>query len=266
MVLMFVGLFVGGPLACRGAQNKAADQNTSVASQVKADPAVSPVLANAIAVPMGPHMAMTPLLPEQPGDRERVAQVLADAKAFLTKYEDYRVAGADVFEPLEPEIKQANYHFTQRRGKQSWWAPVYAKTNPSDPNTGYRLVAVMHAGHNPLATKEQINRDIPLSQVQWHTHINYCQPPAGYKGEWLAANKKFGFNGSITTEAKCKAEGGTFFHNTGWMVHVHPFDPEPWLSALGDMDDDGNKGKPAKKMDPKMKMDPGMKMDPNMKM
>ena len=50
------------------------------------------------------------------------------------------------------------------------------------------------------------------------------------------------------------------------MVHVHPFDPEPWLSALGDMDDDGNKGKPAKKMDPKMKMDPGMKMDPNMKM
>lgn len=217
-------------------------------------------------MPMGDHMAMTPLLPEQHGDRERVARVLADAKAFWVKYEDYRDAEADGFTPVEPDVKQDEYHFIHAAGRPSWWTPVYAKTNPDKPDSGYRLVALMHTDHNPLATAEELNRNIPMSLVQWHAHVNYCEPPATYQGEWLTANKKFGFHGSISTEAACKEAGGTFIRSTGWMVHIHPLDPEPWLSAMGDMDESGNKAKPATKMDPKMKMDPDMKMDPKMPM
>jgi len=197
--------------------------------------------------------------------------VLEDAKAYWTKYEDYHKALEDGYQPLEPEVKQESYHFLQRSGKPSFWSPIYEKTAPDDPNSGYRLVAVMRVAvvrnaRYATATMDLLNKEIPVSLVQWHSHSNTCQPPATRKGPWMTNDKEFGYHGSISTEEACTAAGGTFTPYGAWMLHIHPFDPEPWLSALGDMDTDGLKAMPNGKMDPNMKMDPSMKMDPNMKM
>jgi hypothetical protein len=80
-----------------------------------------------------------------------------------------------------------------------------------------------------------------MSIAEWHMHTNACYPPAGYPGNWLAKDKVYGFNGSIVTEAECKARGGNFHAQSEWDVHVFPLHQDHlqrWHRGMTDKGDD----------------------------
>jgi hypothetical protein len=60
---------------------------------------------------MAGHMYMTPLRPKQPGDEEKAKAVVAEAKATMERYKDYRKALADGYVIANPKLEQPQYHF-----------------------------------------------------------------------------------------------------------------------------------------------------------
>ena len=51
---------------------------------------------------MANHMCITPLRPKQPGDEERAKALVAQVKATIEKYKDYKKAGGRRIYPGEP--------------------------------------------------------------------------------------------------------------------------------------------------------------------
>jgi len=178
---------------------------------------------------MGPHMKMTALRMERPGDRARAQQIVEIARKVCDKYKDYKTALADGFHIFLPNVPQKQYHFNN---------PQYAYEatqhfNPEHPTSllyekdgdGYKLVGVMYTAPR-WASEDELNQRIPLSIAQWHAHINLCLPPANKMQAVGVRAPEFGFHGSISTEANCRAVGGRFITQAfGWMVHVYPFAP-----------------------------------------
>jgi hypothetical protein len=101
---------------------------------------------------------------------------------------------------------------------------LYRKTGD-----GYRLVGAMFTAPKRY-TPEQLNERVPLSVAEWHMHTNLCFPPRGQSQAMLPAGNtpsRFGFRGTISTEAACSAAGGRFVPSVfGWMVHVSPWEKD----------------------------------------
>ncbi|HWP85768.1 MAG TPA: hypothetical protein VNN17_11295 [Terriglobia bacterium] len=180
-------------------------------------------------VSSNPHVKMTALRPPSEADRRQADEIVAQLRAALKKYKDYRVAMEEGYQPFLPNLPQKEYHFTNYRYGligSLWFRPskptslLYKKTK-----SGYELVGAMYTASR-FATESELNRRIPLSVARWHAHINICLPP---KSEYATADwQRFGFAGSITAEAECRAAGGTFHPQMfGWMVHVYPFEKSP---------------------------------------
>jgi hypothetical protein len=175
---------------------------------------------------MGPHMKWTEKRTVASGDEARAAQIVHTLKTALAKYQDYRVAIEDGFEPFHPEIAQPHYHFTSKwRGFKAAF-----RFNPAEPTsllykktaTGYELEGAMYTAPKRM-TEDNLNKRVPLSIAQWHAHVNLCFPRKGAKAktDWT----RFGFKGSIATEDDCDAAGGKFYSQLfGWMLHVYPFE------------------------------------------
>src|SRR5580698_9375492 len=60
---------------------------------------------------MANHLCMTPLRPMQPGDEERAKALVAEVKAVLEKYKDYKKALADGYTIANPNVEMPQYHF-----------------------------------------------------------------------------------------------------------------------------------------------------------
>lgn len=188
------------------------------------------------------HMYMTRLRPLQPGDRQKAAQIVADAKLAMAPYWDYRKALADGYRIFLPNLPQPQYHFT----KYEYGIAAAFSFNPLQPTSllykktadgGYKLVGVMYTD-SLQASEAELNERIPLSIARWHQHINFCRAPAGQEAEYFGPHAKFGLMGSITTEQACDAAGGEFHrHLFGWMVHVYPYEKDP-TKIWGTNDDD----------------------------
>jgi hypothetical protein len=180
---------------------------------------------------MGPHMKMTSLLPLRPGDQQKAKHVVEVAGKVCEKYKDYKAALADGFQIFLPNVPQKQYHFN----KPEYALEAAQHFNPEHPTSllyekdgnGYKLVGVMYTAPR-WASEDELNERIPLSIAQWHAHVNLCLPPANRKEEVTGPAPKFGFHGSISTEADCRAADGRFVPQAfGWMVHVYPFAPTP---------------------------------------
>jgi hypothetical protein len=180
---------------------------------------------------MGPHMKMTSVRAQQPGDQQKADQVVAAARAVAEKYKDYKVALADGFKIFLPNLPQKQYHFT------NYWNAFAAGRHfdPSRPTSllyekhgdDYKLIGVMYTARKD-ATEDDLNSRIPLSIAQWHAHVNLCMPPQEKRSEALPPNAKYGLLGSIATKEECDAAGGKFHPQVfGWMVHVYPFEQKP---------------------------------------
>lgn len=172
------------------------------------------------------HMTLTAMRPQTPEDVQRAKEVVAQLRAGIEKYRDYRVALNDGYKIFMPNVPQPEYHFTNYVNgflEAFTFDParptslLYRKTG-----TGYELVGAMYTMPK-RATEEQLNARIPLSVAMWHLHTNLCMPPRVQfrNADWT----KFGLRGSISTQDACDDAGGRFRPIIfGWMVHVYLYE------------------------------------------
>jgi hypothetical protein len=178
---------------------------------------------------MANHMCITPLRSKQPGDEERAKAVVAQVKAAIEKYKDYKKAIADGYIQANPEVVQPQYHFNNAANVRLSGAQ-FDPTRPSSllyrqtPTQRFKLEGVMFTD-STSATEDELNQRIPLSIARWHEHTNFCGAPANKVSEYHGDHPKFGMFGSIHTAEACKAEGGTFLPVVfTWMTHVFPYE------------------------------------------
>jgi hypothetical protein len=180
---------------------------------------------------MGPHMKMTALRPERPGDAEKAQEVVEAARRASQKYLDYHVALNDGFKIFLPNVPQKMYHFTN----YGYAMEAAFRFNPEHPTSllyekhgdDYKLIGVMYTAPKRFG-EDQLDERIPLSVAQWHEHVNFCLAPPERRGEGLLPHPQFGLKGSIVTQEACDAAGGTFHPVVfNWMVHVYPFEKDP---------------------------------------
>jgi hypothetical protein len=190
---------------------------------------------------MAGHMYMTSLRPTQPGDEEKARAVVAQVKASIERYKDYKKALADGYAIGNPEVNEPEFHFisqanTAEAEKHFDPAKPSALLYFQTPKQRYKLEGVMFTVP-PNASEDELNNRIPLSMVRWHQHINFCAAPADKVKQYLGQHPKFGMFGSINTPDACKAEGGTFFPVIfTWMIHVFPYESD--LKDVFSMNDD----------------------------
>jgi hypothetical protein len=190
------------------------------------------------------HMTMTKRAPMRAGDAARAAAIADTVGRAIGKYRDYHVALEEGFTIFHAELPQKIYHFTSRSNAIA----AYLTFDPSRPTSllyrrtsdGYELVGAMFTAPRRY-TPEQLNARVPLSVAEWHMHTNLCLPPRGQSQAMLPsgnAPSRFGFRGTISTEASCTAAGGRFLPSVfGWMVHVSPWEKNPAL-VWGTHEDD----------------------------
>ena len=177
---------------------------------------------------MGAHMHMSALRDPQPGDPQKAQKVVEQARQALEKYRDYNVALAEGYKIFLPNVPQPMYHFTSYGNAfnaafdfdaKKPTSLLYQKTGDS-----YKLIGAMYTA--PVRfSEDQLNQRIPLSEAQWHQHVNMCKPPQGREIEMLEKNPRFGLRGSISTREECESAGGSFMpHVFGWMVHLYPWE------------------------------------------
>ena len=190
---------------------------------------------------MANHMCITPPRPKQPGDEERAKALVAEVRASIEKYKDYKKALADGYVIANPLVDQPQAHFTNDanvRLADSLFDParpsalLYRRT----PMQKYKLEGVMFTA-NLSAKQDELNKRVPLSIARWHEHTNFCAAPADKVKEYHGDHPKFGMFGSIHTQAACQAEGGQFLPVLfSWMIHVFPYEDN--LKDNFSMDDD----------------------------
>jgi hypothetical protein len=177
------------------------------------------------------HMYVTPLRATQPGDSQRAMEVVAEVRAAIEKYKDYKKAIADGYVQANPEVKQIQYHFNNETNTHE----ADLRFDPTKPTSllyisthsqGFRLEGVMFTAR-PGATEDELNDRVPLSVAHWHKHIRFCGAPADKVKEYLGDHPKFGMFGSIHTEEACVAEHGTWIpYVFTWMLHVFPYEED----------------------------------------
>lgn len=177
------------------------------------------------------HMLMTPTHPASPRDSARAAALLDTIRSALSRYRDVHVALADGYRPFLPRVKQAVYHYTNRRNalaERLRFDPA-APTSllyRQDPGGALVLVGVMYS-EGPNATLEELDRRVPLSIARWHEHVDWCLPPRGHPEQWrdsLNGKPVFGPRSPIASPEACAAVQGRFVPRLfGWMVHVKAF-------------------------------------------
>jgi hypothetical protein len=190
---------------------------------------------------MAGHMYVTPLRPKLPGDDEKVKALVAQVRASIERYRDYKKALEDGYVIGNPKVDEPQFHFVKEANvldSEHHFDP----TKPSallyfqTPTQRYKLEGVMFTVP-PTASEDELNERIPLSIVRWHKHVNFCAAPADKVKEYLGKHPKFGMFGSIKTAEACKAAGGTFYPVMfTWMVHVFPFESD--LKDVFSMNDD----------------------------
>jgi hypothetical protein len=187
------------------------------------------------------HMCITPLRPKQPGDEEKAKALVAEVKAAIEKYRDYKKALADGYVIANPKVDQPQYHFTNDanvRLADTQFDPakpsslLYRRT----PTQRYKLEGVMFTAIVD-ATEDELNQRVPLSIARWHEHTNFCGAPADKVKQYFGDHPKFGMFGSIHTKEACQAEGGTFMPVIfTWMIHIFPY--EDSMKDVFSMNDD----------------------------
>ncbi len=180
---------------------------------------------------MSNHMCITPVRLPQPGDEDRAKAVVAQVKATLEKYKDYKKAIADGFIQGNPSVDQPQFHFTNDANAKLA-DTTFDPTRPTSllyfrtPMQKFKLEGVMFTAR-PNASEDELNQRIPLSVARWHKHTNFCAAPASKVKEYFGDHPKFGMFGSIHTKEACDADGGTFLPVVfTWMIHVFPYEDD----------------------------------------
>jgi len=140
----------------------------------------------------------------------KTTELLGTARKATAKYQDVRVAEADGFRAIGPDVPGMGIHYVaSRSGGFDIERPsilLYEK-NAASPG-GYALVGVSYLlSGEPDADGQPKNPPFPKSLASWHRHSNLCVfPNRSVKGN--------------LSEADCVAQGGKFNALTQWMIHA----------------------------------------------
>ena len=136
---------------------------------------------------------------------------LAAARKATAKYQDVRVAEAQGYRAIGPNVPGMGMHYVRHAER-----PTFSVTDPpillyerdaTAPN-GMRLVGVSYLLVAPAGPDGQpIESPFPKTLASWHKHNNICVLPD---------------NSATTdlTETQCRAKSGQFTNETSWMVHA----------------------------------------------
>ncbi len=180
---------------------------------------------------MGAHMQASRRAPEQPGDRARGARIVAAASEVLRRYPDVASAEHAGYRP---------FHTTGKLGEEVHYTSIgyaYAEGRHVDyarPGSllfrrtarGLEPAGVMYAAPN-TATAATLDAIAPLSLATFHRHVDFCI--AQGRDAETSRDRRFGYDGSLHTQADCKRAGGYWLPVAfGWMTHVYPNQPRIW--------------------------------------
>lgn len=143
-------------------------------------------------------------------DLTKTAAMLETARNATAKYQDVRVAEAEGFRAIGPDVPGMGIHFVgPHRNSFDIAHPdilLYEK-NPSAPS-GFSLVGVSYLLNAETDTDGQPkNPPFPKLLATWHRHSNLCVFP----------------DRSVRTDLSqgdCTTQGGRFSALTQWMVHA----------------------------------------------
>ncbi len=176
---------------------------------------------------MEAHMRWTAPRAETPDDLSRANTIVETLRGSLDRYQDYKNAVDDGYQPFLPDLDLPMYHFTNYRlGLAA--AFRFDSARPTSllyrkHPTSYELIGVMYTAPRNFS-EEQLHQRVPLSIARWHQHVNICLPSGTPRERATADWSQFGPAGSTATEAACKEAGGRWQPVLfGWMVHVYPF-------------------------------------------
>lgn len=176
----FLSVFVAVTLIVITAASHAVADDLE-ASDADAYCSTSPTGQMGMHLRLSDHMTMTESRPMTPADTQRAELIIATMRAKLAKYQDYKVAIADGYEPYMESVPQDVYHFANRELTVSEYMGDFDLARPGsllyEKKTfgGYKLVGAMYDA--PEAdTPEQLDALIPLSLSHWHAHTNICLP------------------------------------------------------------------------------------------
>ena len=177
---------------------------------------------------MDRHMQMSLKAQRQPGDAARAERIVAEARLALERYADVATAERDGYRAFAPtgrlgeEVHYTSIKFGGMENEHPDWSQpgslLYRRTAQ-----GMKIVGVMMTAPNQAGPAE-LDVRAPLSVATWHRHVNFCGEPKNTPKEELAAPRaRFGFEGTIDSEANCQAAGGYWIPVAfGWMTHVYP--------------------------------------------
>ena len=182
---------------------------------------------------MGAHMQMSLKPAPQPGDDRRARDIVSAARLVVEHYAGVNTALRDGYQPFFPtgkmgeEVHYTNYRIAAReRRRVDYRRPgsILYKRTP----TGMQAVGVMYIAAQD-STASELNAIAPLSVATWHRHVDFCGGPRNLPlPQQFGAHTEFGPQGSIHTEAACRAAHGIWMPVVlGWMTHVYPNAPTP---------------------------------------
>lgn len=140
----------------------------------------------------------------------RTASQLETARRATAKYQDVRIAEADGYHAMGPDVPGMGIHYVGPHGSgfdiEHPEILLYEKNETV--RGGLSLVGVSYLLRaEPDADGQPKNPPFPKSLASWHRHSNLCVFPDGS----VKAN---------LTETDCAAQGGRFNALTQWMVHA----------------------------------------------
>jgi hypothetical protein len=136
---------------------------------------------------------------------------LERARQATSKYHDVRIAEADGYQAIGPDVPGMGLHFvlaTEQNGFDVEKPPILLYEKNPSVSGGFVLVGVSYLLIAPEGPDGQpLNSPFPKSLAVWHRHENVCILPD--------RTTPTGMN-----EAQCHEKGGHFSTETPWMVHA----------------------------------------------
>ena len=177
---------------------------------------------------MDRHMQMSLKAQRRPGDQGRADRIVAEARLALEHYADVGTAERDGYRAFAPtgrmgeEVHYSSIKYGGMENDHPDWSQPGSLLYRRTPQ-GMKIVGVMMTAPNQAGPAE-LDARAPLSIATWHRHVNLCGEPKNTpKEELVAPRARFGFEGSIDSQAECQAAGGYWIPVAfGWMTHVYP--------------------------------------------
>jgi len=144
-------------------------------------------------------------------DLTQTAAMLEKARHATEKYKDVRVAEADGYRAIGPDVPGMGIHYVGSKGGASFdieQPPILLYEKNRSAAGGFELVGVSYlfsAAAGPDGQPQ--GAPFPKTLAQWHRHANLC----------VLVDRSVRSN---LSESDCAAQGGDFTAETQWMVHA----------------------------------------------